>query len=164
MTLTTHIAVAGALGAPFVGFANPLALFAFAFGSHYLADAIPHYDYKLRYVFNGDTHVPSFDLIGFLIHDCGRVAFDSMLGAVLAIAALGLENFLANPLPFFLLGFGSILPDLLSALNAGVPTRLLKWNQSIQNFTHAKKLPRSIMAILSQVLILAGALTFIHFF
>src|SRR3989344_2535542 len=99
MTLATHIAIAGALGAPFVGAVPPVALFAFALGSHYLADTVPHYDYKLRYAFNEGPNPPRFNLLDFLIHDCGRVGFDIALGATLAVAALGLENFLAHPLP-----------------------------------------------------------------
>ncbi len=163
MTLSTHIALAGALGAPLIN-SNPVALLIFAMGTHYLADSIPHYDYKLRYAFNEDKNAPPFNTKDFLIHDCGRVGFDMTLGTVLAIAILGVENFLAHPLPFFLLGLGSILPDLLSALHAGVPTRFLQWNQSLQDFTHARKLSWSFAGVCSQVLILAGALAFIHFF
>ncbi len=163
MTLSTHIALAGALGAPLIN-SNPAALFIFAMGTHYLADSIPHYDYKLRYAFNEEGDAPPFNTIDFLIHDCGRVGFDIALGAVLAIMALGVENFLAHPLSFFLLGLGSILPDLLSALHVGVPTKLLQWNQSLQDFTHSKKLSWSFVGVCSQVLILAGALAFIHFF
>ncbi len=163
MTLTTHIAIAGALGAPLIN-SNPAALFIFAMGTHYFADSIPHYDYKLRYAFNENKNTHPFNTMDFFIHDCGRVGFDMTLGTGLAIIALGIENFLAHPLPFFLLGLGSILPDLLSALHAGIPTKLLRWNQSLQDFTHAKKLSWSAIGVLSQALILAGALVFIHFF
>lgn len=163
MTLTTHIALASALGAPLAD-SNPLVLIVFAMGTHYLADSIPHYDYKLRYAFNEDRNAPPFNTLDFLIHDCGRVGFDMVLGAMLAITAFGLDDFLANPLPYVCLGLGSILPDILSALNAGKPTKFLQWNQSFQNFTHAKKLSRSYINIFSQILILVGALAFIHFF
>ena len=164
MTLATHIAIAGALGAPFVGAVPPVALFEFALGSHYLADTVPHYDYKLRYAFNEGPNPPRFNLLDFLIHDCGRVGFDIALGATLAVAALGLENFLAHPLPLFLLGLGSILPDLLSALHAGFPSRFLQWNQDFQDFMHSKKLRWSASAVISQLLILAGALALVRFF
>lgn len=46
MTLTTHIIIAGAVTKPLASF-NPAFSFFAALASHYLSDAIPHWDYKV---------------------------------------------------------------------------------------------------------------------
>ena len=46
MTLTTHSLIAAAVTKPLAA-ANPLLIFAAAFASHLIADAIPHWDYPL---------------------------------------------------------------------------------------------------------------------
>ncbi|KKW21186.1 MAG: hypothetical protein UY61_C0012G0009 [Candidatus Adlerbacteria bacterium GW2011_GWC1_50_9] len=60
MTLATHIVIAGAITRPIAG-AHPALLFLVSLASHYLADAIPHWDYDIRSV--PDEHKQNPDAI-----------------------------------------------------------------------------------------------------
>ncbi len=165
MTLTTHIAIAGALGKPLIaGGMGPLGLFIVSVGSHYLADTIPHYDYKLRYFVDekeGEV-APPFRLFDFLIRDVGKVAADALIGTVLLLLVTGTPLTIPTLLVWSPVIIGATLPDLLQALRWVVPGAILNRVQKVQDFVHARKLSWSMSAVFSQVLILVLALTIIQ--
>jgi len=83
MTLTTH-AIVGALAAQFFP-QYPAAAFAAGFASHFVIDALPHWDYSLR---SSREHADplQFDLeIGRdFVHDIVKIGFDAILGLFLS--------------------------------------------------------------------------------
>lgn len=164
MTLATHIVIAGALGKPLIaGGMGPVGLFIISVGSHYLADTIPHYDYKLRYFVDekeGEV-APPFRLFDFLIRDVGKVALDILIGATLLFLVTGTPLTIHTLLTWSPVILGAILPDLLQGLRWVVPGALLNRIQKVQDFVHARKLSWSMSAVFSQALILALTLAFI---
>lgn len=115
MTLTTH-AVVGAAAASFFP-AHPYAAFAAGFASHFVIDALPHWDYVLRSA-RKDVGRPletdmSSDHAGF-VRDLCSIGLDASLGFLLTFAVAW---FLQVPLWLTLIGAGAgVYPDLLSFL------------------------------------------------
>ena len=164
MTLATHIAIAGAVSKPLIaGGLGPIGLFLISAGTHYLADTIPHYDYKLRYFVDekeGEV-APPFHFFDFLIRDVGKVAGDALFGTVLLFLITKTPVTLSSLLLWSPVIIGATLPDLLQALRWVVPGVILNEIQKVQDFVHARKLSWSVSAVFSQALILILTLTLI---
>lgn len=161
MTLTTHIAIAGAIAKPLIaGGLGPVGLFITSAGTHYLADAVPHYDYKLRYfVDTSEGEVaPPFKLADFIVHDVFRVALDAALGIGLIFLVTQTVPTVSSLITWSPVILGAVLPDFLQALRFIIPGAILDRVQKLQDFAHGRKLGWSILSIASQVLILIGAL------
>ncbi len=111
MTLATH-AVVGALTAQLFP-AHPLVSFVVGFASHFLIDAIPHWDYHLasfrenrESALGNDMHISKKSILDFI-----KIGFDICLGIFLSFAIIG-------PVPLrgasvFWGAVGGILPDPL---------------------------------------------------
>jgi hypothetical protein len=138
MTLATHIVIAGAITRP-IASAHPLILFAVSLLSHYLADAIPHWDYKIASIDekakeNVDTLEWQFKDPRFW-KDVTRFAFDALVG-------FGILLFFTHPqtLPEFLkivlIAAGGVLPDFLQAVYFTRKAEFLKFAQRIHDFFH----------------------------
>src|ERR1041385_1909635 len=111
MTLATH-AITGAAIASFVP-THPVAAFATGFASHFLIDAIPHYDYP---IFSDSIHpkkrLQRMILDGDFFRDVADFSFDVVLGIAvswlvfaspdsgIAIIAGALGGILPDPLQF----------------------------------------------------------------
>jgi len=159
MTLATHIAIAGAISKPLMaGGMGPLGLFVVSVATHYFADAIPHYDYKLRYFVDEKEVAPLFRLGDFLLHDVTRVLADALLGILLLFLVTGTPFTLHSLLLWSPVIIGSTLPDFLQALRWVLPGALLDTIQKAQEFFHGRKLLWSTSAVLSQTVILLLAL------
>ncbi|MBI3630912.1 MAG: hypothetical protein HY221_01065 [Candidatus Sungbacteria bacterium] len=92
MTLTTHSIIAVAVTKP-IAATNPLLIFVVAIASHYLADALPHWDYTVRttsYTDNeGKEHWNALRAQNFRARvrsDIGNFAMDGFLGAAITLA------------------------------------------------------------------------------
>ena len=112
MTLTTH-AIIGAATAKIFSF-NPVLAIGFAFASHFLIDAIPHWDY-LPKSFQKDSSNPLNDdmVIGNgFFKDFLKIALDAMLGVVLSLIIFFPESAYQFWIIFFGAGSG-FLPDPL---------------------------------------------------
>jgi len=159
MTLATHIAIAGAISKPLLaGGMGPLGLFIVSVSSHYLADTIPHYDYKLRYFVDEGEVAPPFKLGDFLIRDVGKVAGDALLGIILIFLVTGIPFTFLSILHWSPVIIGATLPDLLQAVRWVVPGALIDKIQKVQEFVHARKLSWGTGSVLSQTIILLLAL------
>lgn len=128
MTLTTH-AVVGAAAASFFP-QSPALAFAAGFASHFLIDALPHWDYELRSkkdktlhgTLNDDMDVRS----GAFLFDCMRVGGDALFGTALSIFIF---SFWLFNLPLWLVVLGAwagILPDPLQFLYYKTRLKLLE--------------------------------------
>ncbi len=111
MTLATHAVVGASLAvlAP-----NPLVGGVLAFASHFVLDAIPHWDYKLASARKDPNNSLNNDLILGLnfIGDLVKIGFDLLLGSVIALVVFGWWQ----GVDWHLLGagiLGATLPDFL---------------------------------------------------
>ena len=137
MTLTTHSIIAAAVTRPF-RHTHPVLVLAIAILSHYLSDAIPHWDYRLKSISdeeNADTRVLSKDW-SVLWRDFLHFAFDGFLGTAIVILVarpVSREDWLW--LIFSIIG--GCLPDFLQGLYV-LKLRFLKPHQRFHDFMHAK--------------------------
>lgn len=112
MSLSTHIVMAVAVSVPFLK--NPLASFFIGFVSHFLADAIPHWDWLPRSLNIGNGNAMNIGVkrdYRLIFWDVMGVFLDSLIGIVLVLIV-------KYPLTDFTLlwgmlaaAFGGILPD-----------------------------------------------------
>ncbi len=153
MTLATHILVAGALTKPLAGSIPVSLIFATALASHYLSDAIPHYDYKLISKDRLDPEHPKLKKDWRLITiDLSRIFLDIALGT-------GLTYFLFPSLPLFWVVVGAILPDALQPLFWLYKKFPIKQTQAFHDFMHAKlRLDLGALAIFSQLALVAASI------
>ncbi len=113
VTLTTHALVGAAAASMFPE--QPYAAFAAGFASHFLIDAIPHWDY-IDYIrsFKRDPHGLDSDMeLGrHFLRDLAILGADALLGAVLVL--LIMCGWLGIPVEVAFIGAGAgLYPDLL---------------------------------------------------
>jgi len=111
MTLTTHAIVGAALAS--VVPSHPVAAFALGFGSHFLLDAIPHWDYHLDSLSEDKKNPMATDMkLGksFLFDLC-KIGADFLLGFVLVFLFFTTPHNISYSIIFG--AFGAILPDAL---------------------------------------------------
>ena len=163
MTLTTHIAIAAAITKPFIK-QHPILAFFVAIASHYLSDAIPHWDYRLGSLAGGEN--PDKREWQFKTHtfweDFSRFAFDGFLGAGIAfliIRPASLHEFFL----WSLVVIGSCLPDFLQGVYYTRKAEFLKPLSHFHNRIHSKiKLgPYPLIGVPFQLIILFISLYFL---
>lgn len=116
MTLATHIVIAGAIAKPLMAY-NPIFAFLAALASHYLSDAIPHWDYDLESLEERDNsekqrwNFSRSSTVGDLAH----AALDGLLGSAFLFVV-----FPPTSLDIFywlvVVVMGAVLPDFLQGL------------------------------------------------
>lgn len=165
MTLTTHIAIAAAATQPFAQSYPMLGFFA-ALASHYLADAVPHWDYGMHAIGRNEQKLQwSADQAHIfrrrVIRDIGHFAVDGLLG-------VGITLLLTRPVSaeewLWIIGAiaGGILPDFLQgAYLSGAA--FLRPLQRFHDRCHTKiKLgPYPLIGIPLQIIILFIAISFL---
>jgi len=162
MTLTTHIIIAAAITKPLAAY-HPILTFAAAVISHYLSDAIPHWDYSIS-SFQQKNGEKNPHLIRWPFgtkpfwQDLFYFALDGMLGVAILYALLRLQT--REDLLFFAaIVIGSTLPDFLQGLYF---TRYFDFLKPLQNFhdtihTKIKLGPYPLIGIPFQILIVLAA-------
>src|SRR4051812_31540781 len=117
MTLATH-AITGAAIASFMP-THPVAAFAAGFASHFLLDAIPHYDYP---IFSDSIHPKKKDspvkIDRTLIIDAIDFSVDGIIGIALSVY---LFVFPASLIVILAGAVGGILPDPLQVVAKKIP-------------------------------------------
>lgn len=138
MTLTTHAIIAAAVAKP-LAHSHPVLIFLAALASHYLADAIPHWDYKLRSLAEDDDIAKKdvvFTRATFWL-DLMRSALDALLG--LGVVALLVWPASPQEWLFVLLTVvGGLLPDFLQGVYYGLRLNFLKPHQRFHDWIHAR--------------------------
>lgn len=167
MTLTTHALIAAAVTRSFAG-SHPVLGFFAAVASHYLADAIPHWDYAIsagagwKEKPKEDWTPEDFHQFRLRIrHDLARIAADAGIGA-LAVLVLTRP---ASPADWLWVGgaiVGGMLPDFLQGLHLSG----IRWLKPCQRFhdlwhTRIRLGPYPLIGIPFQVLIAAIAILFL---
>ncbi len=155
VTLTTHAIVGAAITSVFPT-QIPFALAA-AFASHFLIDAIPHYDYPIRsQSVNPLVGAPmKYDKNFWL--DAVTIGGDAVLGVAASLL------FFASPQNFWLIFFGAcagILPDFLQFIYGRFPKEPLVSLQRFHMWIHTEhKLKNHKLAgLISQLLFLSAVI------
>lgn len=134
MTLTTHAIVGAAIASVIP--AHPCLAIAAAFASHFLLDAVPHWDYPIRSDSVNPNVAAAMKYDGALLADVLTIGVDAMLG--LGLALLLLER----PSNFALVLCGAaaaILPDAFQFVYMRLPREPLISLQRFHAWMHASR-------------------------
>lgn len=137
MTLTTHSIIAAAVTKPFAAM-SPLLIFVIAIASHYLSDAIPHWDYQLTSI--EDKEDKEKRRWGsnrrMLIKDISSMALDGFLGV--GIVLLVVRPVTTQQWAWVLAAIiGGSLPDFLQGLYM-LKLKFLRPHQRLHDIFHTK--------------------------
>ncbi len=165
MTLAVH-AIIGAAAAHRLGLHNPMALFLVGAATHYIADAIPHWDYGFLSFPHGEkaeTRRWPFTSAAFR-KDLVRIACDGALGAGLILFVAKTLSW-ASATPLLLASFGGMAPDLLQGIYFTGYAPFLAPLQRFHDFCHTEiKLgPYPAIGIPFQIGIALAAAYFLRF-
>lgn len=136
MILVTHGIIGGGLGAVLPG--GPAVSFVVGFASHFILDALPHWDYKL-----GSVSEQFDDEVGFkvknspaLLVDVTKVSIDGLAGLFLPLLFFPVVYGGDLWLSIFLGALGAILPDFLQFIYAKKEYRFMKPLQAFHEWIH----------------------------
>lgn len=118
MILTTHIAIAAAAAKTISG-GSPIAAFFISWGSHYLADFIPHWQYKLKAAENWKDDPKIWERVRkekLPLVDYLKVGFDALAGALI-IFFISPHSSLKDWLYILAIVAGGPFPDFLLFLH-----------------------------------------------
>ena len=156
MTLTAH-AIVGATLATAVP-AHPALAFALGFGSHFLLDAIPHWDYHLNSLSENKNDPLDSDMkIGkSFFFDLIKIGADCLLGFGLVFIFFWQRGNFSADVVVFLGALGAVAPDALQFLyfkwRHQPIVALQKFHIRIHSETEMKNRP--MLGILSQVFLI----------
>jgi hypothetical protein len=134
LTLTTHAIVGAAIASVIP--AHPYLAVAAAFASHFLLDAIPHWDYPIRSESLNPDLAAAMKLDGALLADVFMIGTDAILGIGLALLLL------VRPGNFVLVLCGAaaaILPDALQFAYTRFPREPLISLQRFHLWMHTSR-------------------------
>lgn len=137
MTLTTHM-VAGAAAARLFA-THPVQAFLIGWLSHYILDAIVHWDYPLS-AYTSPKNDPTSASIYFnksLFFDLFKTGLDALLGLI-AVFLIVLPESKTLPLFVFLGAAGGLVPDFLQFVYGVSKLKMLGVLQRFHHFMHAE--------------------------
>ena len=152
MTLATH-AITGAAIATLMP-THPVAAFAAGFASHFVIDAIPHYDYP---IFSESIHPKKKDSAIRLDRKLSIDAIDFSVDAVIGIAVA--IYFFVSPTSLITIlagAIGGILPDPLQVVAKKFPYEPLRSLQRFHQWIHTsyrlRESKQLVLGVVSQLL------------
>jgi hypothetical protein len=156
MILTTH-AITGATLATLTPH-NPVLAFVIGFGSHFLLDAIPHFDYPLKSI-QRDKENPFNKSIVFnkdSYKDLLKVCIDGLAGLLFTYIIFKTLNQPSLFYTIFIGGIAAMLPDFLQFVYCKWKHEPLITLQRFHAFMHSDKDMRKkpFLGILTQVLVI----------
>lgn len=140
MILATH-AVVGTIVATTCT-TNPYIAFALAFGSHFMLDSIPHWDYKLHSFKKDPEGKLNHDMVlgKMFLFDLMRMGVDALIGAVISfIITFYILHITSIPLICAAI-IGGILPDPLQFVYWKTRSRFLLPLQKFHKWIHARSI------------------------
>jgi len=161
MTLASHIIISGLLGA---STHNYFLAATVGFLSHYIVDAIPHWDDYLSPDFDSRAKSEGgyFLKDKFLYKELGKIAIDILIGlsvlSLIFFKTSGFDNIAYTAVGIF---FG-VLPDPLQLLYLITNWRFLKPNHEVQLYLHTlihKTKPGLALGIITQIATIALVFT-----
>ncbi len=134
MILASHIIVSGLLGATTQ---NYFLAAVFGFVSHYVLDAIPHWDFYLspEFKIKAEAEDGKFIKEKFFWKEASKIVIDILIGLGLLFIFLKNLSYI-NIAAVFISVFFGILPDPLQLLYLMTKVRFIKWNFDFQEFIH----------------------------
>jgi hypothetical protein len=133
MVLSTHALVGAGIGAHFSS--SPAVAMTFGFASHFVLDAIPHWDYPIRSAsLTPDRGVP-MQLDRALVVDLLTIGVDALVGVAVAMMLFGSVD---NRWSVLLGAIGAMLPDPLQILHNRYPHEPLRTLQRFHRAVHSK--------------------------
>ncbi len=135
MTLATHSIIAAAVTKPLAA-AHPILILITAIATHYLSDAIPHWDYKLKSIENPEDkeHCRWGTNRTAIAKDISRMAFDGISGA--AIVLLAVRPVTREQWLWVLAAIiGGCLPDFLQGIYM-LKLKFLRFHQTLHDLFH----------------------------
>lgn len=175
MTLATHAVVGASLAELFPS--HPVVAFSIGFLSHFILDALPHWDYKILSSYSNpdlameanndkDGGIASQNLKPDRLFklDILHIGADASLGAALVIILWQPHSLWQ----FFILAlgaFGGILPDFLQFVYMRFPHQPMVAIQYFHHFMHAKSdlKSRPFIGIASQIVVMAVAFVLVKY-
>jgi hypothetical protein len=157
MTLATHGVVGTAAATLAIG--NPVLAFLLAFLSHLAIDTLPHRDYKMLSVVEGETKLDKeFPFNRLFLYDLARTGTDAFIGLFLSLFIFSLWLFQVPPEIVLIGVVGGVLPDFLQLVYIKTRTRLLlplqKFHMRIQEGKEREEWPLWKGLVLQAVLVL----------
>jgi hypothetical protein len=150
MILSTHAVVGGALGSLFPS--HPVAAIAAGFASHFVIDAIPHWDYSLKSISVAQGARNQFKLDRLILRDLSLIGFDALAGLVLAFALFATP---ATITAIMLGALAAMLPDPLQFAHTLYPREPLRSLQRFHRWIHTKRKLNWPLGVSSQILFVA---------
>jgi hypothetical protein len=151
MILSTHAVVGGALAGLFPS--HPVAAFAVGFASHFVIDAIPHWDYPLRSISVARGARNQVRLTPALARDVALIGFDAIVGLALAIGIFATPSTIVAVLAG---AVGAMLPDPLQFVHTLYPHEPLASLQRFHRWMHTKRRLHWPIGVSSQVAFVAA--------
>jgi hypothetical protein len=152
MILSTH-AIVGAAIASFLP-SHPTTAFVLGFASHFVLDAIPHWDYPIRSAAVDPKIGAPMTFDRALLRDAVVIGSDGLLGILSALLLFASSDGLWS----ILLGaFGAMLPDPLHTIHAHFPYEPLRTLQRFHRWIHTDKRIKEdiILGVGSQIALVA---------
>lgn len=134
MILTTH-AIAGAAVAS-LNPAKPISGFIAGFAAHFILDAIPHWEYKIKSGFIHPEIGASFRLDRDFIIDVLRLGTDLTSGIIISLAIFYFYGSLP-PVPILAGIIGGVLPDALQFVFTRIRRGPIVFLQRFHEWIHA---------------------------
>jgi hypothetical protein len=156
MILSTH-AIVGAALASFLP-AHPIGAFVIGFASHFVLDAIPHWDYPIRSRSVDPRFGAPVVLDNALWRDALTIGSDAFLGIAIALLLFGSRESFG----VVLLGaIGAMLPDPLQFLHARWPHGPLQIHQRFHRWAHSNnKIEGVALGVGTQITLVVAVVAF----
>jgi hypothetical protein len=150
MILSTHAVVGGALASLFPS--HPVAAIAAGFASHFVIDAIPHWDYPLKSISVAQGARNQFKLDRLVLRDLSLIGFDALAGLLLVFALFATPATITS---IMLGALAAMLPDPLQFAHTLYPHEPLRSLQRFHRWIHTKRQLKWPLGVSSQVLFVA---------
>jgi len=134
MILSTHAVVGAALASLMPS--HPAEALAVGFASHFLVDAIPHWDYPLRSISLGPSARNDVRVTAARLRDLVVVGIDAFAGLAVAIGVFGTK---ANLAAVMAGAVGGIIPDALQFVYTLYPRQPLTTLQRFHTWIHSNR-------------------------
>ena len=160
MILCTHAIVGGALASLFPS--HPVVVVAVGFASHFVIDAIPHWDYPLRSISVGPGARNELVLNGARLWDASLIGFDAFSGLALAVCLFATPGTVAAVL---LGALAAMLPDPLQFVHSLIPWRPLSTLQKFHRWIHTKRQldwPIGVSSQIAFVIVVVGTMALLR--
>jgi len=132
MILASHIIVSGILGSRIQNYFLAAII---GLVSHYILDAIPHWDYLPEFETEARTK-NNFIRTKKFWENISKVALDILFGfGALLIFVIFNQN--TDIIPLIISAIFSILPDAVQLLYWMTEWKIIKWNTKLQEFAHS---------------------------